>query len=597
MRLLQWVLGKYRKLSIHCPACGALAGIGYTFCPVCSTRLDQGFLCCPGCKRSVEPGAKFCPHCQTPVSPDRARMEATTIVWRRQTGQFARKIDLNHEVFKEDEARIHGFLVEYGTQALLIVDGTLAGVLESGRYPQYLGKDGLATKARTAPDAIDLITKAQKFVSCILIQQTDQDLKLVFGLSPTAPAGAPAEQQSDQNILLTSDNLRVGVDCQLTLRLRDARSFYENLMGAREIVLEADLKSHFYSEIRDAIRQTVRGQQAEPLIHADRALRDTMGREITEILQTSFRRTGLELVQVRSVFVAQAEVRALVEKRGQVELGQKKLEVLKQAWALSNQEQFAQRANAVELERAMLALDRERVISREEYEDLKTAFAEGRGDRTSALAFLQKKLQFMYDIEYRRVQMAEEGSLNLQQIDIQLAKRRKELEFVYAQQVREAETKLAAGQHELDLWKQQNQALLDIERQKLDMNMAVQAQYMAKISEMKPETAGLFLSQNPEIAKVLIARAQAEGNTRIVEAYEKFVPHLKDVAALTRMPLLGAAYAPMGWGAMQMGAFACLGCGSRGVPSGSRFCPSCGKPFEQSPPLTTDTGATSPAPK
>ena len=595
--ITNWLLSPYNKISTICPACGTKCRIDYNFCPSCKTRLDTKFVACSQCHRNIDPTAKFCPYCQAPVDQARAIREATVIVWKRLPKQFARRLDLNFHSFGDKEFRAQGFLVEYGTKALLIVDGVLANELEPGRYVEFLGKDAEHRELEVSeeekprepkPDRriFDLISRAQKFASVVLVQSTDIDLSFLYG---------PPGDERAQNFLLTKDNLQLGIDFKLTARFAKPANFYQTFYKTlasnddsekESVLVEEDLVDHFYDEIRDAIREEVIKYPAEELINANRQFKDIVEGNLMTIIRRSAGRAGMEIIQIRAAFVAQDAIRELMLRRGQLELGRKRLELIKDFGALENQKKLVDAANVAQLEKAMLDIDRQRVMSKEEYAELKAAFADGRGNREMTMRLLQAKLQIMFDVERERLDLVEKGKLKSTAIDIQIAQSRKVKEFEYEQQLRQVETKAAGELKELEVWKRrvdahlhakQKDVQIDVDQYKQRIQTATEA--LAKLS---PETAALYLAQNPEAARVLIERAKAAGNVEIVKAYEKSVEQIKDVAKIAvgnqGFVVPGFGQSVVGFGRGSGGTVTCpnAACGCSNIQAGMKFCPQCG---------------------
>jgi RNA polymerase subunit RPABC4/transcription elongation factor Spt4 len=577
MGIMGWLLsGAGKKVSTICPSCGVTVESGYQFCPECKARLDTKMLTCFKCFKIIEPTSKFCPFCQAPIDPGRAVKEATAIVWKRMPGQYARRMDLNLEAFRDPEMCEKGFIVEYGTRALMIADGALAGVLEPGRYAQVTGDSPGGTSGYSDMKGfLTTVTNAKKFVTIILVASGDTDLKFAYGLET---AGT---QQAYSNILISKDNLKVGVDLTATLRLADPNSFFQNLMGAEDNVGEDDLRAHFYEEFRDAVREEVAKCEAEQMMKADRQVKDTLQGNIMVTMRKSTQRAGMDIVQIRAVFVDQAQLREIVLRRGELEVGKKKLDLLRQFMSLETQQKVAAAQNSAELEKQLLAVDRDRIISAEEYNEIRTAFEQGRGNREMTMKFMQSKMEVMYGSELQRVKLIEEGKLKLTEIDNQISARTKQLNFEREQYLRKVEVEIAAKQKELEFWKEKNKAVLDMYSQRVQIDASVQMQMMKMLAELPPDTAALYMAQNPNTAQVLMARAQATGNQHIAQAYEKASQSMKDVAIAAstggRATVAEAAQAmAVGVSAARGGAGVCASCGYNQIRPEFKVCPACG---------------------
>lgn len=553
MGIYEWIFSS-AGLKTACPVCGADFGKSqYNFCPKCKARLDTKMVLCTNCKRAIDPASSSCPHCQATVDAARAIRESTTLVWKRLPNQFGRRIDLNRSAFASKDLRAEGFIVEFGTKALLIVDGSLSRVLEPGRYVELQGEtSGEELISASGKGVLDIISSAGKYVTVVLLQATDVDFKFAYGI----------DEEADKNELLISrDNLKIGLDCRVTLKLSNPANFYQNFMGAKDLVENDDIADYFEEEIRDAAREVVAVHDAEELIRADRKLKDSIQSEISVIINKTAQRVGLELIQVRAVFGHQAEIRELILKRGQAEAGRKRLEVLsqfKQFISSERAEEIIKKRDYSNFEKEVLAIDKERIISEEDFNEIKRAFEEGRGNREKTMEFLNKKLDIMHAMDLKRVQLIEDGKLQLVQIENEM----RAFENQLKKQKMQAES-------DAEAYKKRTEAILEMYKKKKEIDVEA-------LLKMPVELAALFLAENPNIAQVLIARTQASGNQNVIQAYEKIIRQMKDVAVAASTTRGSAAVDVVQKRAYDQAVDGkCPKCGYTGIESDSKICPKC----------------------
>lgn len=240
---------------------------GDKFCRTCGEKITGGEALCPHCEATNDSKANFCVKCGGSMS-EKSAPEIEGKQWRRGHDDFATRVDVDdlEGIFKK------GLIVGEGTTALLFVNGKLSGTLEPGKYDLQGVKDRLK-------EAIGMSGTA---ASAILIDSGDVEINLNI---------------SD---VYTKDPLNIDVTCKVIAKIHDSQSFFTNIMKDRKSYLVSELRGSLYDELHNAMNEAIGKKPAEEL-NSNLALKKQFEAEIERHLSTTFQRSGLNFIQLRTV--------------------------------------------------------------------------------------------------------------------------------------------------------------------------------------------------------------------------------------------------------------------------------------------------------
>jgi membrane protease subunit (stomatin/prohibitin family) len=564
MGFLSWIFGK----KSTCPQCGAKVKAEYNFCPECKTNSVGAWLLCTKCQNPIKGDMKFCPYCREPLDPARTVRETAAVVWRRRKGQFAVRYELDPEFIQniaqgEVSARA-GVIVEFGTRALMFVDGRLVQTLDAGRYVEFTGLG----------KSFDKATTVQNRVVVALISAGDTDLTCDF-------AG-----------LRSKDNFMFNGGLRYTVRLKDPAAFFENVMKGEEEVLEENLNKLIAPELHNALFEFVRGYDAETLESSMPTMKPQAESIVLNHFAKTFGRIGVEFVQIRFVNFGNPDMGNILQERKDREVAQKRLELLNRAQQQEVQQLINAATNEAEAQKALMKVGLDRILSKQEADELAQAWADGRGDVAMARQQFQEKIKIMYEVELQKVRLVEEGKLGLEQIEIAGRQLKGQLENERMRRVEMARIAADEEREGLKLTKEKADIGLDIRRRRQELDMSQKQREMEiekiKIDSLKGMSSDqikfYLASQKPELIEALKAeaeaKAQAERNKDLKVVYENIMNMVKDVTIAASTGKVATAndaaqFVKIGAMAGTRPGLACIKCGAK-LEQNFVICPQCG---------------------
>lgn len=563
MGFLSWMFGR----NSTCPQCGAKVKAEFNFCPECKANSIGAWLLCTKCQNPIKGDMKFCPYCRTAQDPARLTRETAAVVWRRKQGQYAVRYEIDPEFVKqmtgEASARA-GVIVEFGTRALLFVDGRLAQTLDAGRYVEFVGLGKNLAQGTTV----------QNHVVVALVSAGDTELS-----------------QTAVNIY-TQDNIKLQARIDYVVRLKDPAAFYENVMKGNEQVTEEDLRRLLGNELTNAASEVSRSKSSEDFIGMTLAVKQQAEVSALNHMNKTFARSGLEFVQWRFMEVGNEQMKAVMDERENREITQKRLELLNRAQQQEVQMVINKAANEAEAQKALMKIGLDRVVSQQEFAELAQAWADGRGDVEMARAQFKEKIKILYEVELKKTRLVEEGKLSLEQISLESRQLKGRLENERLARVERARIDADVQREELKITQERADVALDLRRKKQEIDMAAKQKEMEiekiKIDSLKGMTSDqikyYLAGQNPDLVRALVAeaeqKAQAERNKDLKVVYENIMGFMKDVSvagATGKVSMANDAAKLVQVGAMagKMPERSCTKCGVKLQPS-YVACPNCG---------------------
>jgi RNA polymerase subunit RPABC4/transcription elongation factor Spt4 len=563
MGFLSWMFGR----NSTCPQCGAKVKAEFNFCPECKANSVGAWLLCSKCQNPIKGDMKFCPYCRTAQDPARLTRETAAVVWRRKQGQYAVRYEIDPEFVKqmtgEASARA-GVIVEFGTKALLFVDGRLAQTLDAGRYVEFIGLGKNLPKGTTV----------QNHVVVALVSAGDTELS-----------------QTAVNIY-TKDNIKLQARIDYVVRLKDPAAFYENVMKGKEETTDEDLRRLLGPELTNAASEVSRAKSSEDFIGMTAAVKQEAEVSAINHMNKTFARSGLEFVQWRFMEVGNEQMKAVMDERENREITQKRLELLNRAQQQEVQMVINKATNEAEAQKALMKIGLDRVVSKQEFAELAQAWADGRGDVEMARNQFKEKIKILYEVELKKTRLIEEGKLSLEQIALTSQQLKGTLENERLARVERARIDADVQREELKLTKERADVALDLRKRKQEIDMAGKQKEMEiekiKIDSLKGMTSDqikyYLAGQNPDLVRALVAeaeqKAQAERNKDLKVVYENIMGFMKDVSvagATGKVSMANDAAKLVQVGAMagKQPERSCVKCGAKLQPN-YVACPNCG---------------------
>ena len=375
-------------------------------------------------------------------------------------------------------------VIEPGTRALIVDQGAFLGEIPAGTYSLQTFGEKLQFWLRRQATAI--LTRQEDFV-------------------------LPVERHH----VPTAEHLMVDVTVRLVVQIDDVAQFWNNLMGTRRSLSAADLRETLAPLVQQSLWESV-GRMSITEITAPQSRQDFEA-EIGKSLATSMKRYGLRFVQVQLVGIHHekfdehrnklgetwllkegleqtkalneiyseeellrlkkaerendlavlAENVATDRMEGDLAVRQRRIQVRNQLREAVQSEEF----NKIDSEEALVQFieqrDKDRLIRREEIEQLQEAYRERQEDRATARQHVAARLDLERKLEIDALR---------EQVDFAQKDKRLEHEIELAQRVRSKDN---------DAW----QASLQREREQSDHRRAERDKELAKRYEWLREQA------------------------------------------------------------------------------------------------------------
>ena len=466
---------KPRFLAGKCPQCGKEVSKFRQFCPHCGADAEQLLRKCPECGALAKADSQFCSGCGKPLA-HRAEAVVEEVRWRRNPGEFAHRFDIEN---------IRGVLtagvtVDHGTRAMLIQDGAFARTLEPGFY-------NVDTKLEEV--------KLDRSVSVLAADTSDTELDF-------AAQGVFAK-----------DNVKLDASVRVVVNLADPARFLANVMKQDETYSVVGLTEYLAPEVRNAVEEAIR-QHDGVTLRSEIATKENVSTFLFNHLRTTLDRVGLHLVQVRTLDLVQPEVAAHREARGKtammedlLDLGRKRIDVWDELKKLATSKRMLEVTNEEEWQKFTHEVDKDRLIRKEEMDDLKLAFLEKRGgDFELARKHLLAKIAIQQALEQKRISRMGEAEIDQDVLEVELKTERARLEAEMANERLKELTKL-----ELDLKRQSEEAKTDIEIKEAKVKLGFIAREKKIEMDHKEETLAMQRRLEEEQKRAeLLSKASTE---------------------------------------------------------------------------------------
>ncbi|MBI3097793.1 MAG: hypothetical protein HYY93_06040 [Planctomycetes bacterium] len=547
-----------------CAKCGGSNFRGTKFCRHCGEARDALWRTCSKCSaiNLFSGSVKFCAGCGAPFTVvSAATPDTVSTVWVRaftqedvkkaaegqrevveadpKTGDLqkvwrpVRKVVLDFARREEIEdlkgAFKGGVIVDHGTKALLLLDGKLVETLGPGRYS--LDSDPV-NRIRWAGDP--------QHASVILVESGDVRL----------------EEMRFEG-LLARDDIAVEVRANISLRLSNLERFLSNVLHGKDVYEYTELRRELFPGIRDAFSEAVRKYDALAL-NSDLAVKQDLEACCQRHLAKMLERLGLEFVQLETFVPDNPQLAALRKERGDLVLAREKAKALQQ-WRDLKVEDLRSEKTAERVRREIESND---TLDAMEKKKLLEVFAEdlARAQKDKAYAWVQfrERADLEHKLALQRIDLIEKLKLRGDALAMEIDQRRAGLEGEMAarrlkevegaridldkaivdvdRRLREAKGEVEIESLKLEMERKKSELGMLLRKQRIDQDeaqkweeskrkMAEGDAEIARLRSMSEKQLETYLASDPERAKVLIARAQADaaGGAAMKEVYERML--------------------------------------------------------------------------
>jgi len=249
-----------------CPSCKKPVAKGSNFCPGCGLGSASGTRKCndPSCGARSPGDARYCVSCGRPYADaDKPALRGET-VWARTKDDLMARV----EVRDAEGWFRRGFVVEFGTEALFLMDGKLVSLLEPGRHD--LGgmlRRGIDLRARYEATAV---------------VYDNSEFSLAFNSIKS----------------LTRERVEILADIEVRLRIEDAGKLFTTVAKGADRLPRVALQQFLEPEVANGL-----GEAIHPHSVQDFRQSFSMKRDFEQALMNHLRRTlehtGLAVAYLR----------------------------------------------------------------------------------------------------------------------------------------------------------------------------------------------------------------------------------------------------------------------------------------------------------
>jgi endogenous inhibitor of DNA gyrase (YacG/DUF329 family) len=431
--------------STKCPQCGKTVNRQGSFCPYCGKGLAGGKIKCGVCATENPADAVFCQSCNRKLIVSGAPVVQGNH-WSRQENDFAVRIEA------DDLPGLlrRGLVVEPGTNAMLVVKGTSAGIAPPGAYQVDNFLQGLVER---------VISGIPEQVTALLVDITPQELEFHLGGCTT------------------QDHMPIGISIRMQAEVKDPARFLVNVLKGRERYSRDDLRQYLYPEVTQMADNWLRRHTLQELVE-DTQARARIELALDEALRTTFGQTGLRFIQIRTLqlnletydrihglpqkYALQVEEKearlkgeqqladlelqakrrwgeiqkevnlsALAEETQKVEVEEKKSELYQRMRQAVMGDRMNEVKSETQFETFLDDLDRQKLLQARERADLLKIWKEEAEDKDSARAHLLAKLELESNFELRKIELLKQVDVDItkQDNEIELARKKTDFEF------------------------------------------------------------------------------------------------------------------------------------------------------------------------
>jgi len=462
-------------LAKTCPKCQHQNKADANFCAYCSTPLSGGKgKKCGVCGTENHADAAFCRNCgrnlQTSESPEMHRNR-----WSRQEGDFAASLEIDD---------LPGLL----TKKLEVETGTRALIYSAGRPLEVLSP-GLYTLENVGKSVSNWLQGVPPSASVLLVD-----------VMPTEILIRTARR-------FTADPLPIQMSIRMVVEVENVQQFLMAALRNRKRYSLDDLYQYLEPEVSAATDEYLRRHTFEQLLQNSRT-REELELAIESALHPTFSRNGLRLVSLRTTELdleaydkvrdikanhsllidegkaklegeerilalnKQVDLHELAGQTAKVEKEERRIELNQRIRAYVISDQMNEIRSKTDYEKFLEDIDRQKLLTQKEREDLIRSWAEEAEDHERARASLLAKLEVEQKFLLKAIEIKSNGELSLQEQDFQLQlERQRSDRYLEIEQMKwQAEFTKRQAQAEWDhqVWLRRNEEEQTERRQDLD---------------------------------------------------------------------------------------------------------------------------------
>jgi hypothetical protein len=415
-----------------CSACGFENSNDAKYCARCGAPLTASSgRKCGVCGTDNRSDAMFCRECGRPLNANE-NAEIRGNHWARREGDFAARIEISD---------LPGLLnknleVEAGTQALVYANGTPQEILPPGMYRMdSIGKT-----------ISHWISGVPKSATVLLVD------------------AAPTEMVVQISNRFTSNPLPLSLSMRLIVEVENVGKFLFAALRGRERYSIEDLRQYLEPEVASAADNYLRQHTLEQLVQ-NPSTRSEFELAVEEALRVTFQHYGLRLVSLRTVELDleaydkikgikgkysliveegeaelngqkaladlhnQIDLQKLAEDTARVELEEKKVDIYQRMRRTVMADKMNEVNNDRDFEKFMDEIDREKLLSKKEHDELLQGWKEAAEDHDRSRAFLLAKADLEENYQLRAIEIKNNADLTIQEQDYQMEIERKRVDL------------------------------------------------------------------------------------------------------------------------------------------------------------------------
>ncbi len=439
-----------------CPKCEAVNANDAKFCASCGEPLSgTGGKVCGACGTDNRQDALFCRTCGRPLNVNQ-EADIRGSHWARREGDFAARIEVKDlpGLFNKD------LVVEPGTQALLFAQGVPQEILPPGVY-------NLDSFGKTIASWFSGMPKT---ATALLVDVTPAPLDIYI---PKC---------------FTADPLPINLVMRMVVDVENAGKFVIAALHSRERYSVEELRNYVGPEVEAIADQYFRAHTLEQLVN-NPATRKELELAVEEGLRATFNQFGLVLRNLRTAemdlsaqekiggikasfsllaqeqeanlsgqallddIARRVDLQELVKDTAKVELEERKIALYERIRRTAQTDKMNEVRSARDFEKFIEEIDREKLFTEKEKQDLLKGWKEAAEDHDRERAFLLAKADVEQEFNIRAIKIKQNGELSLQEQDYQLELERIRTEKTLAieEQKWEAEMRHRSAIHKMGI--------------------------------------------------------------------------------------------------------------------------------------------------
>ncbi len=521
---------------MECPKCNNQLADTAKFCGKCGTKIEGSTITspipvvntCQHCGKELKPGARFCGKCGKPNENQPAQEDNPTkgfITWEMQPAQIA--LRLTENIFSQ-YTRAQGVVIPEGYMVMILCGGKLQSMMEAGIYkfekkPTDIPNPvtGIVSffanlfrsrkkydNERNQRDADAVSQSVHKRVPVEMIVCRSSEFTLPFNLKQV-PTGT----------------IRVDTAILVSMQVSNLLDLYKRFMIDKTVLAADTFAQEILPYIESAVKQSF--SQADPeTIAGDDGLKATLAEKLSSEFASRF--PYLQFLDIVKIETAREELQRLQHLSEEMYLSERELEQLSRRNEFMNrlsQEQsnaeLQNATNAAEFNRRLAEINRDNLLTQEEFTNLQRDIEERSEDHqfNRAMAIELMVAQHQHNMQEARIKVEEELGSRL--FNLELERRRQQDD--YSDQRRRKEMDLDKDEQlgQLDILKQAQEIRQQREQaehqRKLEEKRLEQTHEMDKLHMFKGMTAEQIMVANPSInaeaAKAMAEKFKAEAAT------------------------------------------------------------------------------------